>query len=123
MLAVAYGIAAVVLWADPYWVSAHGPVAAGPLGLRFIGSWAAFLSIGAAYAATHRRWEEARMNVVALLVFPLAALVAALLHAGELRSAMPTVVYVTSLALLAALAALIVLAADRPGVVSPADEA
>ena len=62
--------AAAVLWADPYWVSAHGPIAAGPLGLRFMGSWAAFLAIGAVYAATHRRWEEARMNVLALAVVP-----------------------------------------------------
>ena len=78
----------------------HGPVAAGPLGLRFIGSWAAFLAIGAAYAASHRRWREARMNVVALVVFPLAALGAAWRTLDDLRPGRPTVLWSTALALL-----------------------
>ena len=45
VLGVAYAAVAVVLWAWPGAVSEHGPVAAGPLGLRFVGSWAAFLAL------------------------------------------------------------------------------
>ena len=100
-----YAAAAIVLWADPYWVSDHGPIAAGPLGLRFMGSWAAFLAIGAAYAACHRSWEEARMNVVGLIAFPLAAVGATLGHLDELRPGRPTVLWAASLAALSATAA------------------
>lgn len=122
-VAVVYGGAAVVLWADPYWVSAHGPVAAGPLGLRFVGSWAAFLAIGAAYAAGHPRWEEARMNVAALGVFPLAALATTLLHLDDLRSGRPTMLWVATLAALTTVAAAVAVAGRAARVVSPAHPA
>ena len=51
-LGVVYAAVAVIMWAWPGEVSEHGPITAGPLGLRFVGSWAAFLALTAAYAAT-----------------------------------------------------------------------
>jgi hypothetical protein len=75
--AVGYGFLAVLLWADPGFVARHGPIEAGPMGLRFVGSWAAFLAIGAGYAVVRPRWEEARLNVIAVGLFPLAAVAAA----------------------------------------------
>ena len=122
-LAGIYAGAAATLWADPYWVSEHGPIAAGPLGLRFMGSWAAFLAIGAAYAATHRSWEEARMNVLALAVFPLAALGATVAHVDELRAGRPTVLWVMALVALTAIGAAVAMAGRGSRVVSPPDPA
>ncbi len=49
----AYGTVAVVLWTAPHAVASHGPIAAGPMGLRFVGSWAAFLALCAVRAARH----------------------------------------------------------------------
>ena len=100
VLGVAYGVLAVVLWADPAFGAEHGPIAGGPLGLRFIGSWAAFLAIGAIYAAAHPGWEQARMNVVTLTVFPLAALGAVLVT--DLPAARSSAMYAGTLVVLAA---------------------
>jgi hypothetical protein len=69
--AVAYGALAMVLWAHP------GLIDAGPMGVRYIGSWAAFLAIGAAHAAARPEWEAARLNVAALGLLPLAAIAGA----------------------------------------------
>ena len=95
-----YAAAAVVLWAWPGTVSDDGPITAGPLGLRFVGSWAAFLALTAAYAAMHPRIDEARLAVAALVVFPLAASFAAVAHTEELR-ARPAAVTVAGLVALA----------------------
>lgn len=65
LLAAAYAVTAVVLWVR------------GPMGPRFVGSWAAFLSIAAGHAATHPRWEEARLGIIATLGFPIAAAIGA----------------------------------------------
>ncbi len=85
-LGVAYGAIAVVLWASPGAVSEHGPIAAGPLGIRFVGSWAAFLALAALYAATHPRLDEARIPAAALVVFPLATMFVTVAHAEDLRA-------------------------------------
>ncbi len=101
-LGVAYGAIAVALWTSPGAASDHGPLTAGPLGLRFVGSWAAFLGLCALYAARHPRWVEARFPVVALIVFPLAVLIAAVAHRDELRHGVPAVAFTTTLAALGA---------------------
>ena len=115
-LGVVYAAVAVVMWAWPGAVSEHGPATAGPLGLRFVGSWAAFLALTAAYAARHPRWDEARLPVATLVVFPLAMLLATVAHADELRSRPAAVVVGGLLAL--TVAGLSVLSAG-PRVVSP----
>ena len=97
-------------------VSEHGPVAAGPRGLRFVGSWAAFLALTAVYAARHPRLDEARLPVVTLVVFPLAMLLATVARADELRTRPATAVATGLLAL--TVAGLSVLSAG-PRVVSP----
>ena len=83
--AFAYGTVAVVLWAAPRAVASHGPIAAGPMGLRFVGSWAAFLALCAVRAARHPAREASELPVAALVAFPLAVLPAVLLHLDELR--------------------------------------
>ena len=99
-VSVVYAAAAAVLWAWPGTVSDYGPITAGPLGLRFVGSWAAFLALTAAYAATHPRLDEARLAVATLVVFPLATLFATVAHTEELRSR-PAAISVAALVALA----------------------
>ena len=79
-----YGTVAVVLWAAPGAVSDHGPIAAGPMGLRFLGSWAAFLALCARYAGVHGSRAAARLPVAALVAFPIAGLVATVGHLDDL---------------------------------------
>lgn len=86
VMAVGYGTVAVVLWLAPAAISDHGPVAAGPMGLRFLGSWAAFLGLCARFAAVHGSRESARLPVAALVAFPIAGLVATAAHADDLRT-------------------------------------
>jgi hypothetical protein len=85
VLAVLYGTVAVVLWVAPGAVSDHGPITAGPMGLRFLGSWAAFLALCARYAGVHGSRAAVRLPVAALVAFPLAGLVAILGHLDDLR--------------------------------------
>ena len=102
VLALAYAAVAVVLWAVPGAASDHGPVAAGPLGLRFVGSWAAFLALCALYAARHPRWIDARFPVIALVTFPALTLAAVVVHREELRHGASNVVLVIALTALVA---------------------
>ena len=94
-----YGAVAVLLWVAPGAVSQHGPIVAGPMGLRFVGAWAAFLAMTARHAGIRPSRAASRLPVAALVAFPLSALVATLGHVDELRAAPAAVV-------LAALAAL-----------------
>ena len=116
MLGVAYAAVAVVLWALPGAVSEHGPVAAGPLGLRFVGSWAAFLALTAIYGATHPRLDEARVPAATLVVFPLVTLLVTVAHAEDLR-ARPGAL--TAAGLLALTIAGLFVLSGGPRVVSP----
>jgi hypothetical protein len=102
--AVVYSVVAVALWTMPDAVSSHGPFAAGAMGVRFAGSWAAFLAILAGYAAVRPRWAEARVPVLALVAWPIAGLVAAAVRYDDHRSGMPSVLYLAGLAMLAATA-------------------
>ena len=116
VLGVAYAAVAVVLWALPGAVSEHGPVAAGPLGLRFVGSWAAFLALTAIYGATHPRLDEARVPAATLVVFPLVTLLVTVAHAEDLR-ARPGAL--TAAGLLALTIAGLFVLSGGPRVVSP----
>ena len=100
VLAVVYGAVAVVLWVAPSAVSQHGPIVAGPLGLRFVGAWAAFLAMTARHAGVHGSRAASRLPIATLVAFPLAGLVATLGHIGELRAA-PAAVLLAALAALA----------------------
>ncbi len=116
-VALGYGVLAVALWAWPSEMGRHGPFAVAGLGARFAGSWAAFLAIAAAYAAIRARWEEARVPVLALVVWPLCAVGAAFLRLDDLRSGPPTVLYLTVLLVLSGVAGSVQVAgraADRP---------
>ena len=99
-----YATLAIVLWAWPGAVSNHGPFAAGGLGLRFAGSWAAFLAVLAALAAARPGRHEARVPVIALVLWPLAGLIAGVLHVDDLRAGAPRVAYLAGLFVLAGLA-------------------
>jgi hypothetical protein len=100
LLALGYGTSAVVLWLAPGSVAEHGPIAAGPMGLRFLGSWAAFIALCARYAAVHDSRAATRLPVAALVAFPIAGLVAAVAHFDDLRPG-PAAGLVTALAVAA----------------------
>ena len=100
LLALTYGTVAVVLWLAPGAVSDHGPITSGAMGLRFLGSWAAFLGLCAHYAAVHGSRAATRVPVAALVAFPIAGAVATIAHVDDLRVA-PTVGLLTALAALA----------------------
>ena len=63
-----YAALAIALWAAP------GLVDGGPMAVRYLGPWAAFLAIGAGWAAARPQGEAARLSVIALGAFPLAAI-------------------------------------------------
>ncbi len=104
-MGVGYGVLALTLWFGPNVVSRHGPFAVAGLGARFAGSWAAFLALAAAYAVVRDRWDEARVPMLALAVWPLAALGAALVRLDDVRTGAPRVLYLAGLGVLAGLAA------------------
>jgi hypothetical protein len=109
VVAVGYAALAVALWAWPSTVGRHGPFAVAGLGARFAGSWAAFLAICASYAV-RARWEEARVPVLALAVWPACVLGAAVLRLDDLRSGAARPAYLAGLAILAATAGLVLVA-------------
>ncbi len=100
-VAAAYALLAVVLWVRPEAVAELGPIDAGPLGLRFVGSWAAFLALLAAGVVVRPRWAESRLALAALVTWPLVALAVALPHLDALRAGAPTWVYLAALPVLA----------------------
>jgi hypothetical protein len=104
-LSLAYGAMAVVLWFWPEAVSRHAPFGLAGLGARFIGSWAAFLAILAAFAALRPWWEQARIPVAALVLWPLGGLGATLPRLGDLRADESRIVYVVGMLVLSGLAA------------------
>ena len=99
-----YGALAVVLWIAPAAVSRHGPLAAGPMGIRFAGAWAAFLALLGAYAAFRATWEDVRVPLVALVAWPVAALAAAISRLDDLEAGAPRAAYLGTLILLASVA-------------------
>jgi hypothetical protein len=108
-MSAAYAAIAIAAFWSPRTVAAHGPIASGPMGIRFAGAWAAFLAILAAYAAVRPRWSESRTALLGLVAWPLAALGAALLHFDELRDG-ARAPYVAGLVVMAGLAGAVLIA-------------
>jgi len=71
--AIGYGGLAIALWIAPSDVADVMPFALPPMSGRFLGCWAAFLSVLACFASVRRRWPEARTSLLALTLWPLAA--------------------------------------------------
>jgi len=110
VMSAGYAAIAIAAWSWPSTVAAHGPIASGPMGIRFAGAWAAFLSILAAYAVVRPRWTENRTALAGLVAWPAATLGAALLHVDELRhgARMP---YIAGLVVMTGLAGAVLLTA------------
>ena len=86
ILAIAYGAIAVAIWLDPESVGDLGPFRLVALSGRFIGCWAAFLATLAAYATIRNRASELLLPVVALTLWPVAGLLAAIRSLDDLVS-------------------------------------
>jgi hypothetical protein len=119
ILATGYAALAIALWAWPSTIGRHGPFAVAGLGARFAGSWAAFLAIAAGYAAVRARWEEARVPVLALTVWPACVLGAALLRIDDLRSGAARPAYLAALAGLAVIGGTVLAAGRERATASP----
>jgi hypothetical protein len=85
-LALGYAALAVVLLFAQDASSRRAPFALIALSGRFLGCWAAFLAVLAAFAAIRDRWNEARIPLLAMAAWPVAvvlAVSAAMLIAGR----------------------------------------
>jgi hypothetical protein len=109
VLAVGYAaLAAVSLFAQDA-SSRRAAFALVALSGRFLGCWAAFLAVLAAFAAIRDRWNEARIPLLTLAAWPAAALLAALTRYGDLDSDR-CVAYVVVVALVLAVSVALVTA-------------
>jgi hypothetical protein len=86
VLAIGYAALALVVWFALDASSRRAPVGLMALSGRFLGCWAAFLVVLAAFAAIRDRWNEARTPLLALAAWPTAALLAAVTRYGDLDS-------------------------------------
>jgi hypothetical protein len=75
---VAYAALALGLWFAPSSLQDHSPFLLPGLSGRFVGCWAAFLAVLAAFVAVRKRWNETRTPRLALTLWPAGALVAGL---------------------------------------------
>jgi hypothetical protein len=114
ILAIAYGILAVAALADPVRVGDSGPFPMAALSGRYIGCWAGFLAVLAAYSAIRNRRPEAFIPAVALTLWPLAALLAGLRSLDDLVSGAGRGAYLAVLVILF-LASTSLVAATREG--------
>jgi hypothetical protein len=76
LLAVAYALLALGLLFLPSRLEEASPFALPGLSGRFVGSWCAFLAVLASFALWRNRDNEAAVPIVALLIFPIGAIVA-----------------------------------------------
>ena len=104
VLATVYAVLALMLLLTPTWLQARSPFALSGLSGRFLGSWCAFLAVLALFALRRDRKNEAAIPLVALLAWPLAAVLAAVRSFGDLHPGSRRAVYVVMLIALAALA-------------------
>ena len=84
VLAVGYAALAVTLLFAQDASGRRAPFALVALSGRFLGCWALFLGVLATVAAVRDRWNEARIPLLALALWPAAALLAALTRYGDL---------------------------------------
>ena len=85
VLAAPLLVAAVALWADPAGAAEWLPYAPPPMSGRVLGTWAFLLAVVAAWSALRGRLGEAWPALLALVLFPAGALVAAARAAGDLE--------------------------------------
>ncbi|HEX8771160.1 MAG TPA: hypothetical protein VF711_10375 [Acidimicrobiales bacterium] len=105
LLGAFYGMLAVVLLFAPGRLQEVCPFPLPGLSGRFLGSWCAFLAVLATFAAWRNRTQEAVVPVMALLMWPVAAVVAALRSFNELQPSFRRSMYLAVAVVLAALAA------------------
>lgn len=86
VLGAGYVAFAIWCWVDPSGVAEHTPFALLGLSGAFLGCWALFLGTLAVFAACRPAWREARLPLVALMLWPLAGIVAALSTFDDLES-------------------------------------
>ena len=84
VLAVGYAALALALLFAQDASGRRAPFALVALSGRFLGCWALFLAVLAAFAAVRHRWNEARIPLLALALWPVGALLAALTRYGDL---------------------------------------
>lgn len=112
-ISAGYAVLATVLWFRPASIADHAPFGIAGLGAAFVGSWAAFLAVLAAYAAVRDRWSEARAPLLALVLWPLCGLWATLLHDRDIQPGGRRVGYILGMAGLAGLAGVVPAAGRR----------
>ena len=112
-VAAVYALAAVALWSRPEIAAELGPVDAGPLGVRFVGSWAAFLALLAGSVVLRPAWAESRLALAALTGWPLVVLAAVLPQLDGMRPGVPTWSLLAALGLLGAVPGITLVRARR----------
>lgn len=115
ILAVVYGGLGLGLLLAPARLEHRSPFALPGLSGRFLGSWCLFLCVVAGFALVRKRAHEARMPVLALVAWPVAAALAAVRSFDELQSGRRAgyIVLVVALAVLAVATAGGVVRGDR----------
>lgn len=99
-----YAVIAVGLLLAPGRMEEVSPFALPGLSGRFLGSWCAFLAVIATFALARDRLQEATMPLMALVLWPAAAFLAALRSFDDLQPSARRLTYLVVLVALSALA-------------------
>jgi hypothetical protein len=86
VLGLGYVAFAIWCWVDPASLAEHMPFLLPALSGAFLGCWALFLGTLALFVARRPVWREARLPLLAVTLWPLAGIVAALLTFDDLES-------------------------------------
>ena len=107
---LAVGFAGSAMW---FWVTTDGPVpfTMAPLGARFLAAWLAFFTVLAVLSALRPSRSEARVPLLALVLYGVGGLLAAAVHPGALG--VRTVGYLAALVAIVAIAGLALLRGFR----------
>jgi hypothetical protein len=118
-LAASFTIGGVAMWIDPYAVDDRLPFALSPLGGRFLGCWLALLAVLAGWVAARPAVIPRRLPACALVVFPVAALVAALRVAPDLAGRGAVVGWLVALLVIGTIGAWLAAGSARLGTFGP----
>jgi hypothetical protein len=105
IVAVALVAFALLCWADRPAAASLVPYALAPMGGAFLGAWALFLALLAAWAALRGGWNEARIPLLGLAAYGAGGALAALRSYGELDPSGRAAAYLIGLAAVAGFAA------------------
>ncbi|HEX2023488.1 MAG TPA: hypothetical protein VHF00_02195 [Acidimicrobiales bacterium] len=105
-LGVAYALLALGFLFAPAELEQRSPYGLPGLSGRFMGSWCAFLAVLAGFALSRNRARQAAVPLVALMLWPMAAVVGALRSFDDLQPSARRLAYLFVLAGLATLAGL-----------------